>query len=55
MGKNKIKTSVVKIDSELLNEVEEFINLKENKFKYASNKQFIDLAVAEKLKGEGRK
>ena len=42
----------VKIDSELLGEVEGFINLKENKFKYANKKQFIDLAVAEKLKKE---
>ena len=41
---------VVKIDSELLAKVEEFINLDENKFKYANRKQFIDLAVFEKLK-----
>ena len=48
------KTSVVKIDSGLLEEVEEFINLEENKFKYVNKKQFIDLAVAEKLKKERR-
>jgi K+-sensing histidine kinase KdpD len=41
---------VVKIDSELLLQVEEFINLDENKFKYANRKQFIDLAVFEALK-----
>jgi len=41
---------VVKIDSELLARVEEFINLDENKFRYANRKQFIDLAVFEKLK-----
>ena len=50
----KNKTSVVKIDSELLNDVEEFINLEENKFKYSSNKQFVDIAVAEKLKKEAK-
>ena len=42
---SKSEDSVVKIDSELLNEVEEFINLDENKFRYANKKQFIDLAV----------
>jgi len=41
---------VVKIDSELLARVEEFINLDENKFRYANRKQFIDIAVFEKLK-----
>ena len=50
----KSKTSVVKIDSELLTEVEEFINLEENKFKYSSNRQFVDIAVAEKLKREAK-
>ena len=41
---------VVKIDSELLAEVEAFINLDENKFKYVNRKQFIDVAVADYLK-----
>ncbi len=40
---------VVKIDSELLAEVEAFINLDENKFKYVNRKQFIDIAVADYL------
>ena len=48
MGKKK-NDSVVKIDSDLLGDVEEFINLDENKFKYANKKQFIDIAVAEYL------
>jgi|TARA_B100001964_G_C13708745_1_gene369324 K+-sensing histidine kinase KdpD len=46
---SKSEDSVVKIDSELLNEVEEFINLDENKFRYANKKQFIDLAVIDFL------
>jgi hypothetical protein len=46
------KDSVVKIDSDILKEVEEFINKKDNKLKYGSKKQFIDLAVYEKLKKE---
>ncbi|MCK5449760.1 hypothetical protein KAI32_02755 [Candidatus Pacearchaeota archaeon] len=40
---------VVKIDSELLKKVEEFINLDENKFKYVNRKQFIDIVVADYL------
>ena len=43
---------VVRIDSELLEDVEEFINLDKNKFKYVNRKQFIDIAVAEKLERE---
>jgi hypothetical protein len=41
---------VVKIDKELLSEVEEFINKKENRLLYANKKQFVDIAVLEKLK-----
>jgi len=44
--------AVVKIDLELLKRVEEFINKKDNNFKYTNKKQFIDLAVLEKLKKE---
>ncbi len=47
---NTPKDAVVKIDSGLLDKVEEFIKLEKNKFKYVNRKQFIDLAVAEKLK-----
>jgi metal-responsive CopG/Arc/MetJ family transcriptional regulator len=43
---------VVKIDSELLAEVEAFIKLKENKFRYVNRKQFIDVAVADYLRRE---
>ena len=45
----KNKDSVAKIDSKLLVEVERFISLDENKFKYVNRKQFIDVAVAEFL------
>lgn len=38
-------TSVVKIDSMLLKDVERFIAQSENKFKFVNKKQFIDLAV----------
>jgi K+-sensing histidine kinase KdpD len=52
LGKKKVKVkdSVVKIDSSLLNEVEAFINLDENKFRYVNRKQFIDIAVADYLR-----
>ena len=49
MGK-ETGDSVVKIDSALLEEVEAFINLEENKFKYVNRKQFIDIAVADYLR-----
>lgn len=45
-----MKDSAVKIDNELLMRVEEFINRKENKLVYANKKQFVNLAVSEKLK-----
>ncbi len=51
----KEKDKVVKIDSELLEEVEEFINQKENKFRYINKKQFIDIAVAMLLGKEGKR
>jgi hypothetical protein len=41
---------VVKIDSKLLADVEAFINLEENKFRYVNRKQFIDIAVADYLR-----
>lgn len=47
--------SVVRINSKLLDEVEEFINLEKNKFKYTSKRQFIDLAVFEALKKEKKR
>ncbi len=55
MASKKSEDSVVKIDSRLLDKVEEFINLEENKFKYVNKKQFIDIAVMEKLKREKKR
>lgn len=46
----KKNNSVVKIDFELLKEVEAFIKKKENKYRYVNKKQFIDLAVADYLR-----
>ncbi len=54
-GANKSSESVVKIDSKLLGEVEEFINKEKNRIIYANKKQFIDIAVLEKLKKEAKK
>ncbi|MEI6058410.1 MAG: hypothetical protein WCP89_01435 [archaeon] len=52
MAKTKGSDAVVKVDSGLLKEVEEFINKKENKLKYTNKKQFVDLAIYEKLRRE---
>lgn len=49
------KESVVKIDTALLEEVEEFINKKENRLIYANRKQFVDIAVFEKLNKDKKK
>ena len=50
----RARDSAVKINSELLVEVEEFINLDENKFRYVNRKQFIDIAVADYLRRQRR-
>jgi len=49
MIKKPKDTSVVKIDTGLLNSVDEFILKEENKFKFVNKKQFIDMAVNEYL------
>lgn len=46
----KENSSVVKIDSSILNKVEEFIKKEENRLKFANKKQFINIAVDEFLK-----
>lgn len=46
------KDSVVKIDSELLKKVEAFISKGSNRIVYANKKQFVDIAVLEKLERE---
>jgi len=42
---SKENAGVVKIDSELLKQVEEFILADENRLRFVNKKQFIDLAV----------
>ena len=49
MGKKK-SDSVVKTDSGLLVDVEVFIKLDENRFRYVNRKQFVDMAVADYLR-----
>ena len=56
-GKGKENASVVKIDSVLLEKVDQFIAKEENKYKFVNKKQFIDLAVNSflyKMKGSKR-
>lgn len=51
MGKKgKDKGSVVKIDSILLKNVEDFISQEDNRLKFVNKKQFVDLAVENYLK-----
>jgi hypothetical protein len=42
----------VKIDFEIAKKAEDFISKNENKIKFASLKQFIDIAVLDKLEKE---
>lgn len=49
MGGKKDNGSVVKIDSALLEKVENFISKEANRLKFVNKKQFIDLAVNEYL------
>lgn len=51
----RARDSAVKINSELLIAVEKFIGLDENEFKYVNRKQFIDVAVKDFLRREGKK
>ncbi|VVB78366.1 Uncharacterised protein [uncultured archaeon] len=49
---NKLKEAgtVVKIDTKLLREVEDFIGKEENRLKFTNKKQFIDIAVFDFLR-----
>ena len=52
------KASAVKIDTSLLEEVEQVISQQENRLKFANKKQFINIAVYElinKIKNENKK
>jgi hypothetical protein len=48
-------SNVVKIDEELLQKVKKLVNTENNRIKYSNSKQFINLAVLEKLEKEGIK
>ena len=50
-GGNKI-ADVVKIDKDLLNDVKKLVSSKENRIKYSNAKQFVNIAVLEKLARE---
>lgn len=50
-GGNKI-ADVVKIDKDLLNDVKKLVSSKENRIKYSNAKQFVNIAVLEKLAKE---
>jgi len=57
MGKIKEVSSAVKIDTSLLNKVEDFIGREENRLKYNNKKQFVNIAVyefLEKMLKEGK-
>jgi len=50
-----MKESVVKVDSELLKRVEHFLELEENRIRYSSKKQFVDIAILEMLQRASNK
>ena len=49
VGEVKSKDSVVKIDSSLSKQIEDFIKKEENRLQFVNKKQFVDLAVYEFL------
>jgi len=53
-NKSKEKTSVVKINPDLLDNIDNFINKEENKYRFVNKKQFVDMAVHEFLKKMGK-
>ena len=56
--KRKMAAAVVKIDSDLLEQVKKFIHKKTNRWKYVNKKQFINLAVLDylnKKRGKNRR
>ncbi|MBU4070324.1 MAG: hypothetical protein KJ646_05045 [Nanoarchaeota archaeon] len=50
MNKLKDRSSVVKIDSILFRQIEDFIKKEENRLKFGNKKQFIDIVVNEFFK-----
>ena len=55
MAKGKNADSVVKIDAELLKRVEDLIDKTTNRLRYVNKKQFVSIAVLEKLEKEVKK
>jgi hypothetical protein len=51
-AKKKGADGVVKIDGVLLEKINEFISLPENRLRFVNKKQFIDLAVDRYLREE---
>lgn len=47
-------TNVVKIDEKLLQRVKEVVSAEANRIRYSNVKQFINVAVLEKLEKEGK-
>ncbi len=45
-------SNVVKIDEDLLKKVKKLVNSKENRIRYSNAKQFVNIAVLEKLNNE---
>lgn len=45
MMKQKNNSSVVKVDSNLLEKVEKFISKEENRLRFINKKHFVDLAI----------
>jgi len=45
-------SDVVKIDEDLLKKIKKLVSSKENRIKYSNSKQFVNIAVLEKLEKE---
>lgn len=55
VSRNKDRDGVVRVDSELLDEINGLISSKDKRLKYANKKQFVDIAIYELLKKEKTK
>ncbi len=54
-SKSKKKDSVVKIDTEVLKKIDEFIKREENRLNFVNKKHFVDVVVSEYLKKQETK
>ena len=48
-------TDVVKIDEDLLKKIKKWVSNRENRIKYSNAKQFVNIAVLEKLQKEAKR